>query len=224
MATVRTHDVLRHVRELIVTGQVRAGDYLRLEPLATTLGVSVTPVREAMMHLRSEGLVEWQPKRGFRVLPLSSADIEDIYRVQAFVAGDLASRAVDHLSPHELDRLEELQDELEEAHTAGDADRVEELNHEFHRRINLAADSPRLAWFLQVSSQFAPRLFFAQIEGWSEASATDHREIIAALRAGDADAAGHSMRMHVARAGELLAAHVDQHAPEVGFIVDAAAR
>jgi DNA-binding GntR family transcriptional regulator len=203
----RGEDVLRRIREQIVTGQVRAGTYLRLEHLAEEAGVSVTPVRDAMMQLRSEGFVDWQPRRGYLVLPLTAEDISDLYQVQAFVAAELVRRATRRLSQHDLDGLELLQERLEDAHRAGDSERVEELNHEFHRVLNRTAEAPRLAGLLRTFTQFAPQLFFAEIEGWSDASASDHREVLAALRTGDAEAAAASMAEHIIRAGRLLAEH-----------------
>src|SRR5690349_1621469 len=62
-------DVAAYVRDLIVSGQVRAGEFLRLENLAEQLGTSVTPVREALVSLRGEGFVTLQPRRGFMVSP-----------------------------------------------------------------------------------------------------------------------------------------------------------
>jgi DNA-binding GntR family transcriptional regulator len=206
----RGEDVVRHVRERIVTGQVRAGTFLRLDRLAEEAGVSVTPVREAMMQLRSQGFVEWQPRRGFVVLQLTGDDIRDIYQVQAFVAAELVRRAVRRLSQVDVDNLEGLQDRLEDAHAQGQADDVEQLNHEFHRELNTAALSPRLAHLLRTFTQYAPRLFFAEIEGWSEASASDHRAIIATIRRGDAGAAADAMAEHISRAGALLADHIDR--------------
>jgi DNA-binding GntR family transcriptional regulator len=202
--------VLRHIRELIVTGGLSSGEYVRLEPIAAYLEVSVTPVREALMQLCSEGLVVLHPRRGFRVVPLSADDIADIYLVQAFIASELVRRAARRLSPSDLDQLDEVQHELEVAHGEGNENRVAELNYDFHRTLNLAADAPRLAQMLHASTQFAPRLFFAQIEGWPAASATEHREIIAAIRSGDVDRAARAMNEHVVEAGRLLAQHVEQ--------------
>jgi len=167
----------------------------------------VTPVREAMVLLRGEGFVELAPRRGFVVLPMSRADIEDIYRVHAFVSGELAALACRRLSAEAVDRVTAIQVELERAHASGEEVLVEQLNHEFHREINLAADSPRLLWFLRTAARYAPRMFFARIEGWSEASAHDHQAILVALESRNVDAARLAMLNHVSHAGELLARH-----------------
>ncbi|WP_460833767.1 GntR family transcriptional regulator [Nocardioides hungaricus] len=201
---------MAHVRELIVAGEVGRGEYLRLDHLAGGLGVSVTPVREAMMQLRSEGLVEWRPRRGFVARPPSAGEISDVYAVQAYVAAELARRATRRLSAVDVDALEEVQEALEAANERNDLDELEHRNHDFHRRLNLAAGSPRLAWVLQSLTHFAPRRFFARIEGWPDASASDHRAVIAALRAGDPEGTADAMGAHIRRAGELLSDHVEQ--------------
>lgn len=195
-------DPAGHVRELILTGRVEPGAFLRLSPLAAEIGTSVTPVREAMMHLVADGFVELLPHRGFRVLPLSADDVRDVYAVQAFVAGELAHRAVAGLSERDVDRLESIQERIE---TVVDAREVDALNHEFHRTINMAADSPRLAAHLRSSIRYAPRRFFATITGWPEASASDHRSVVDALRQRDAVAARTAMAAHIIHAGALLA-------------------
>jgi DNA-binding GntR family transcriptional regulator len=86
---------------------------------------------------------------------------------------------------------------------------VESLNHGFHRRINLAAEAPRLAWMLSISTKFAPRRFFATIPGWSKVSAQDHAAIIQAITERDADAARAAMMRHMENAGELLSANFE---------------
>src|SRR5690606_26011206 len=69
------------IRELILDGRVRPGERLRLERLALEFGVSVTPVREALKSLRSEGFVVLEPRRGFVVAPLSKRDVRDLFWV-----------------------------------------------------------------------------------------------------------------------------------------------
>jgi DNA-binding GntR family transcriptional regulator len=205
--TPLVRDVIEYIRDLIVSGVVHADEFLRLDAIAESLGTSVTPVREALLQLRGEGFVEWEPRRGFRVVRLTPEDIQDIHLVQAFIARELATRASRRMSTYDVEGLQAIQQSLEEAHARGDAQQVEELNHAFHRTINLAADSPKLAWALKNFARFAPRRYFAQVDGWAEASAKDHRAIISALMSRDADSAGKAMQLHVENAGRLLAAH-----------------
>lgn len=204
-------EVAAHVRELIMTGEVDSGTYLRPERFAAELGISVTPVREGLLALRGEGFVQLVPRHGFLVSPLSRADVEDLYQAQGWLAGELAARAARRADPAVLDELERRQESLEAAALAGDSRRVEQENHEFHRSVNRTAEAPKLAWMLTVATRYAPRRFFPTIRGWVIASVEDHRPVIEALRNADAEAARIAMRRHIEHAGALLAAHLDAH-------------
>ncbi|MGW0039503.1 GntR family transcriptional regulator [Gordonia sp. NB41Y] len=200
-------EVSEYVRELIVSGQLQPGEFIRPENVAEELGVSATPSREGLLSLQSEGLLRVEPRRGFVVAPLSGDDIEDVFAGQALLAGELTARATPRLSADDLARLEQLQEELETAAAAVDGDEVERLNHEFHRTIYRAAGSPKLSWMIKSSLGYAPRRFFASVQGWPDASAHDHRAILDSLRLRDPDAARSSMTDHVRKAGQLLAEH-----------------
>jgi DNA-binding GntR family transcriptional regulator len=202
-------EVVSYVRELIMSGNLRPGDFIRQERIADELELSATPVREGLLSLRGEGFVELKPRRGFVVAPLSASDVRDLFTAQALLAGELVSRAAVRMSPEDLRELTEVHEALRQAAADGDGGLVESLNHDFHRRINRAADAPRLAWMLSISTKFAPRRFFATIPGWSRASAQDHAAIIGAITAGDAAAARAAMMQHMENAGELLAANFE---------------
>lgn len=200
--------VAAYIREGIMVGQFRAGEYIRTERLAEELGVSPTPVREALMLLGSEGSVRWEPRRGYRVVPLTTQDVSDLFRVQAFIAGELAARAATELSDADLDRLEETQAELERAEREGDLDLVETLNYRIHRTINKASGSARLAVLLGITVNYVPLGYFASIEGWSSASVHDHSPIFQALRARDPDGARKAMAAHIEHVGGRLVDHL----------------
>ena len=196
-----------HVRELIVSGRIRAGEFIRPEMVAEDLDISATPAREGLLSLLSEGFLRIEPRRGFVVTPLSGDDVRDVFVAQSLLAGELAARAATKMSAADVDALESLQDDLEQAAAAGDFDTEESLNHEFHRRVYRAADSPKLSWMIKASLGYAPRTFFSSVEGWPEASTADHRAILGALRESDADAARAAMIRHIQNAGNLLAEH-----------------
>ncbi|MFD4248208.1 GntR family transcriptional regulator [Amycolatopsis thermoflava] len=202
--------VAAYIREGIMVGQFRAGEYIRTERLAEELGVSPTPVREALMLLGSEGSVRWEPRRGYRVVPLTTRDVGDLFRVQAFIAGELAARAATELRDEELDLLEETQAKLEQAERDGDFDLVESLNYQIHRTINKASDSARLAVLLGVTVNYVPLGYYASIEGWSSASAHDHSSIFRALRARDPEGARKAMSAHIEHVGGQLVEHLRQ--------------
>lgn len=202
-------EVEAYVRELIMAGQLKPGQFIRTEWLAEELGVSHTPVREGLLALRGEGFLALEPRRGFRVLELRRSDVEDLFAVQAHLAGELASRAAAKLTDGQLKYLYDVQAQLVAAAETGKADRVEELNHEFHRIINLCADSPKLTLLLSVAARYVPRRFFPSIEGYPEASAKDHKAILDALRDKDGERAAEAMRRHIKHAGQLLRDHLE---------------
>lgn len=206
-------EVTSYVRELIMSGRLRSGDFIRQERIAEELELSATPVREGLLSLKGEGFVQLKPRRGFVVAPLSASDIRDLFTAQALLAGELVARATVRITPDELRELNERHKALRAAAAADDGENVESLNHDFHRQINLIAAAPRLAWMLSISTKFAPRRFFATIPGWSTASAQDHAAILQAITDRDAEAARVAMTKHMENAGELLAANFESAQP-----------
>src|ERR1700761_9251005 len=102
-------DVARLIRQRIFDGRYVAGSYIRLDQLAAELGISVTPVREALFALRAEGLISQQPRRGFVVLPVTGRDVTDVANVQAHVGGELAGRAEMDITHAQLRAVQQLQ-------------------------------------------------------------------------------------------------------------------
>jgi DNA-binding GntR family transcriptional regulator len=200
--------VASYLREAIMAGELRALEYIRTEHLATQLGVSATPVREALMVLQSEGVVRWEPRRGFRVLPLRRQDVLDLFALQAHVAGELAARAATELTANEIQTLGDTQDALCAAADRDDLATVGQLNHDLHRTINRAAASDRLASTLNMLTHHVPRSYYARISGWPDATVSDHDEILAALRGRDPESARAAMNRHITHIGELLVDHL----------------
>lgn len=219
-ATRRTQlpdEVAEFVREQIISGEVKPGDFLRIEPVAEAIGVSNTPVREGLLALRSQGFVRLEPRRGFVVAPFSRQDVLDLFWTQAQLAGELAARAARKITPETLVLLEEINERYMAAveersagdRTAGGTDDVADLGHQFHRQINLAAESPRLALLLGSVVRHLPHRFYADVEGPVGETRDDHRTLIEALRNGDVRRTRSLMEKHVLRGGEGLVATLD---------------
>lgn len=210
-------DVARYVRRRIFNGTYRAGEYLRLDQLAVELGISVTPVREALLNLRAGGLLTQLPRRGFMVLAVTARDIADVANVQAFIGGELAARAAENISDEQLAALRGIQDDLEQAYEQDDLERTVRLNHEFHRTINVAADSPKLTQFMSGITRYAPESVFPTLAGWPTQSMKDHRRVIAAFERRDANRA----RMAMAEHFTIGVAPLTDHLIERGVISNA---
>jgi DNA-binding GntR family transcriptional regulator len=203
-------DVARIVRKRIFDGTYAAGEYVRLDQLAADLGISVTPVREALLELKAEGLLAQQPHRGFVVLPVTGRDLTDVSNVQAYIGGELAARAAANISDDQLVELQRIQSELEDAYAADDDDRAVRLNHDFHRAINVAADSPKLAQLMSQITRYAPESVFPTITGWPEKSNKHHRRLLAALEKHDENLARTVMSDHLSAGAKPVIDHLKQ--------------
>ncbi len=203
-------DVARHVRRRIFDGTYAAGQYIRLDQLAAELGVSVTPVREALFVVSAEGLLSQQPRRGFVVVPVTCRDLTDVANVQAHIGGELAARAAANITDDQVRELEKIQTELEEAYAGDDDQRAIRLNHEFHKAINVAADSPKLAQLMSQITRYAPESVFPTIEGWPDQSTEHHRKLLAALEKRDENLARTAMSEHLAAGAGPLIGHLTQ--------------
>jgi DNA-binding GntR family transcriptional regulator len=197
-------EVAGYVRELIISGAVRPGEFLRMERIAEQVGVSNTPVREGLLVLRSEGLVELVPRRGFVVSPFSRQDVRDLFWAQAQLASELAYRAARKITPEQLAELEVILTRYESAVAGGDQARIGDLGHLFHRQINLAADSHRLALLLSSFVRQLPNRFYAAIETQASTGGDDHERLMEALGRRDARTAKSLMERHILARGDYL--------------------
>jgi DNA-binding GntR family transcriptional regulator len=193
-----------YVRELIISGKVRPGEILRLDSLAKALGVSSTPVREGLLSLTREGFVSQEPRRGFVVAPFTRDDIRDLFWTQAWLSGELAARAAVNMTPERLERLDQLDKEYVVAHEHGDMETVADLGHAFHREINLAGDSVRLASLLGSVVRALPLRFYSKIDGTIDSSLGDHPALVEVFRERDPEKARSLMEEHITRGADLL--------------------
>jgi DNA-binding GntR family transcriptional regulator len=197
------------LRELIVAGELPTGRVLSPDALSELLGMSSTPIREALQVLRIEGFVDQRPRRGFSVAALDGDDIRDAFLAQSLIAGELAARAAQHRSPDTVARLDAAQEALAAAARSHDGAAAERANHDFHRVVNLAAASSRLQHILTLLTRYVPRTFYGSIPGWQDTSLRDHGAILRSIDEGRPDDARDLMRAHIQRAGALLAEHYD---------------
>ncbi|WP_162249495.1 GntR family transcriptional regulator [Microbacterium sp. Root166] len=201
-------EVADSLRQAILQGAYEKDAKLGMEELAEELGVSIMPVREALIALSNEGLVNAEPRRGFRANPLTQADLDDIFQIQAQLGGVLAARAAREATPEDVETLRVLHAELEEASRlpAGEerSARLEHLNGAFHRHINKIPTGDRLRWFLRLTNRFVRRDLFDSVPGMTEGALRDHPAIIDAIAAGDSQAARNLMEAHFIQGSDLV--------------------
>jgi DNA-binding GntR family transcriptional regulator len=196
-STVRVRDELQHA---ILEGVLRPGERLRAEALAQRFGTSRTPVREALLQLEAQGLVEVEPNRGAVVKAFDAADLLDLYELRALLEPRAASRAATRIEPQQIEQLQELTDD--------DATPEQQMaaNELFHRIIVEAAQSPRLTAAMRAASGI-PRAFrssFWHDDDQRAESLMCHRRLIDAFSARDAELAEAVMRMHILGAVAFL--------------------
>ncbi len=203
-------EVASYVRELIISGQMRPGTFVRMDRIAEAIGVSNTPVREGLLILSGEGFVSQVPRRGYVVAPFTRQDIRDLFWAQATLAGELAARAAKKISPEQLARAEDIMARYEVASAANDEQGIADLGHAFHREINLAADSLRLANLLGSVVKQLPQRFYATIEGAVEATRKEHPLLVEALRKRDVRKARSLMEQHISHGADRLIESLEQ--------------
>lgn len=203
-------EVAGRLRVDIMTGTLRPGTYIRLDETAAQLGVSITPVREALRTLRGEGMVQLEPHRGHVVVPLTRTDVEDIFWLQGTIAKELAATAAERITEAEIDELEELNEALAAAIERADPREISHAEFAFHRAFNLSTGRIKLAWFLLHVARYLPGRIYAGDPKWGAAALTGHRELIAALRRRDAATVVRLTGGEFADAAQRLIARLDE--------------
>lgn len=204
----RTGDAYARLRAEIRNSQMPPGHVATEPELALRLGMSRTPVREALLRLEAEGLVELVPRRGFRVLPLRAEDMREIYGILTSLEPDAAAAvATGNPTDKQLAPLEQSTSEMEAALGDGDLDRWAAADDHFHQTLLELHGNKRLTAFVTALYDQAhrARLITLRLRELPVKSTQEHREILEYLRAGDAEATRATFRRHRERsASELL--------------------
>jgi DNA-binding GntR family transcriptional regulator len=192
--------VLRAIRSGLVTGQIVPGVVYSAAALAAQLGVSNSPVREAMLALVDEGLMEVVPNRGYRPVTLSAADTAEIIQLRELLEVPAVGLAAEGDISDIYAALENLAAVIEETAATGDVAGNLDADREFHLMLAGAGGNQRLAR-LVASLRDQARLYnlrqLAQ-SGELRASAAEHRPLLAAVASGDRPLAERLMRAHLA--------------------------
>jgi DNA-binding GntR family transcriptional regulator len=195
----KTDMVAAMIRELIMTGELAAGQPLRQRDLADRFGVSQTPVREAMRRLESEGLVIGDTHRGFTVVEPDDGPVEEKLQIRAALESLGASLTASKIDAAGIARLQHLNEQMRKL-PDGDPLYVD-LNREFHFSLYEYSGSPLLVSLMRLlwaSLHGGPRARRGNIE-----SARQHDAILDALRDGDAPAASERTYQHIMGAPHL---------------------
>lgn len=183
--------VATRIRKLILNRTLRPGERLVQSELAEQLGVSRTPIREALHKLESDGLVKLSPNKGASVADLSLSELEDIYSIRIAIEGYGAFLAAERITEEVLERLEALLRQMKEVFEQVDRWRLLDVNREFYAVLYSCADRPRLYELIMKHLDMADlyrRMAFA-IDHYYRHTIADHEELLATFRQHDPEAA-----------------------------------
>jgi len=198
------------LRDEIIQGDLVPGQKLRLEEIAARFEVSTMPVREALRDLEAEGLVTIFPHRGAVVTQLSPADLQDIYEIRGTLEALGARLAVPHMTEAVIAELTAIIEEMD-SHIDEVVNLVK-LNHRFHSVLYAPSDRKHLCDLvitLRYRTQHYLRAYIDQLGRMPEAQ-QEHRAVLEACKAGNADLAASLMYEHVVKVGNAIVEHVRQ--------------
>jgi DNA-binding GntR family transcriptional regulator len=224
--TVRAR-AAEELRNRILTGALAPGTRLDLDALTVEFGASRTPIREALLELSYEGLVEVAPRSGITVIGLSPRDVLDNFAILGTLVGKAAEWAAARITDEELADIRAL---AEAVHTEDDPggmggvppttaagaarNSLVAANWRFHRAVHRASGSPRIVTLIRQTVGVVPTNFFDVFPDQGQHSAADHDELVAALGRRDGPAARIAAERHVTDAGLALARFLEGGARE----------
>jgi DNA-binding GntR family transcriptional regulator len=191
--------VHRMIRESILNGSLTPGETMSQVALADELGVSRTPLREALRMLQGEGLILSEPNRRVRVAPLSLADVEELYAIRIPLEVTALRLSIARMTPEDIAELEGYMAAMAHFAAADDYARWYVPHQAFHRGLTQRAGARFDALLLQLfdHAERYRRMHFGH--KFSEQSTSDHRDILDACKAADADLASALLGRHLAR-------------------------
>lgn len=196
----RAEAVTQAVLDLIISGDFKTGEWLRESEIARTLGVSRTPVRDALRELAGAGVVVIEQHRGARVKSYSPEDIEEIYRTRALVESTVTAAAVPLLSGDNVDHLKSIAGRMRAEYAeSGSVSEVGRLNREFHAYIFVNSGGHPLA--ATADHLLIPMVVTKVMHSYEEKrflrSLDEHEDLIEAIERQDPEWAEAIMRTHI---------------------------
>lgn len=200
--------IVDSIKEAIAVGELKPGEKICETKLADELGISRTPLREAIQILESEGFLKVMPRRGAIVSEFSKKDIKDIYEIKAALEGLAARLATKNMSDAAIDKLEEINDQLKSMTFSNEKSvgRFFKVHNQFHDVFLKASDNERLyqlnCHLMEPFKRF--RLTSLAIEGRFSQAVKTHEEIIQVFRERNAEKAEELVTQNVLEGGIAL--------------------
>lgn len=198
--------VCENLRDAIKKGVLEPGERLMEVQIADELGISRTPVREAIRKLEQEGYVIMMPRRGTYVADVSVSDIKEIFEIRTALESLATGLAARRIEPDEIEKLQNLLNEIEEYIAQGDMDKIVETDIKFHELLYQVSRNERLAAIIsnlkEQLSRF--RTLSMSYPGRLQETFEEHSEMVEAIADGDVSAARDAAERHMEHAEETL--------------------
>jgi DNA-binding GntR family transcriptional regulator len=214
--------VAEEIRRLIRANNLVSGQRLSEQRLCERLGVSRTPLREALRILSAEGLVTISPNKGARVAESSIEDTFHMFEAMGVLEGSCARLAAERLTDTDLETMESLHEQLEISHRNGDPESYMSWNREFHEFVQEKAGNPVLGRIVSGLRDVILLHRYRQIyrPGRFDESMEEHRRLIEAFRARDSERAERLMQTHLQKQCQALITYYAEKGKEVVYPSD----
>jgi DNA-binding GntR family transcriptional regulator len=199
----KTNVVEEHLRGKITRGEIRTGQRLQQDAVARELGVSSTPVREALRRLEAEGLVTYLPHKGVAVQDVGPTRVREIFQLRTLLESFAAREAARRLTDDDLKVLFALQKDMRSYQSAGDIRNFMATNDQWHMIIHRASGSELLRQTIARLWRVSPWDTLWVIPGRTRAALQEHQSILGALEKRDSAEAERAMAEHI-RSGEQM--------------------
>ena len=198
--------VFETLRKAILDGDLKPGERVMEVQLAEELGVSRTPVREAIRKLELEGLLVMVPRKGAYVADISIKDVLSVLEIRASLEGLGASLAAERITEEEVERLKVSAKEFEAMHEANDRDGMVEKDTEFHSILLSASRNNKLLEIVEGLSDYVQRFRVIYFTEYSDSKniMEEHRKILEAIDERDIDKANKAAQDHIESIGNYL--------------------
>jgi DNA-binding GntR family transcriptional regulator len=178
--------VMDYLKEKLFAGELKPGEEINLTELSKILGISRTPIREALIQLMKDGFIDGYSRKGFKIKRLEKKEIQDLYAVGGMLESEILKAACDGMSPSDFEAVEAILRTAETAFEANDADMYFDLNTKFNSYLRRFCGNRVLLEFLD---RIHDRLYFARRRidqpGWERMLLADHQEMLHLIKAKD---------------------------------------
>ena len=191
--------VYRSLRNAILKGELEPGERLMEQRLALKLGVSRTPIREAIHMLEREGLAVTMPRRGAQVAKMTEKDLEDVLEIREALDDLAVSTASKRVTDEDIEKLSNAMVQFEKAVSRGEIREIVEADEDFHNEIYRIAGNPKLSYIVQKLKEQMYRYRYEYIKDNADYQTLieEHMNIIKGLKEGDVDYVRGAMKEHL---------------------------